>query len=123
MKRFTPAEATAMLPLVRRIVADILTAGQSLRQFAERERFSDEHSPEFTALKNALLGYFDELEDLGCSYRDWNFSVGLVDFPAHINGREVLLCWKSDEQDVRFFHGTDEGFLGRKPIPAELLEH
>jgi hypothetical protein len=121
MKFFTPAEATATLPLVRRIVADILAAGQSMRQLAEQQGFIPDASTEFQALKNDILRCFDELEELGCSYRDWNFSVGLVDFPARFGDDEVLLCWKSDEPTLMYYHGADEGFAGRKPIPGNEL--
>lgn len=122
MKYFTPTEASAMLPLVRRIVADILAAGQSMRQIAGQPDFRAEDNPEFQSFKNEILGYLDELDELGCSYRDWNFSVGLVDFPAIFGAKEVLLCWKSDEPELMFYHGADEGFAGRKPIPESELQ-
>ncbi|MEJ2307316.1 MAG: DUF2203 family protein, partial [candidate division WOR-3 bacterium] len=48
--------------------------------------------------------------------------IGLVDFPGLIEGREVYLCWKSDEEDIQFYHGVEEGFAGRKPIPKEYYE-
>lgn len=121
MKYFTPAEASATLPLVRRIVADILDAGQSLRQLAAQTGFQPDVSSEFQDLKNVILRCFDELEELGCSYRDWNFSVGLVDFPALFDGQEVLLCWKSDEPALMFYHAPDEGFAGRKPISERYM--
>lgn len=121
MKYFTPAEASAMLPLVRQIVADILAAGQSMRQIAGEPGFRAEYSMEFQSFKNEMLRCFDELDELGCSYRDWNFSVGLVDFPAVFGDKEVLLCWKSDEPSLMFYHGIDEGFAGRKPIPESEL--
>lgn len=41
---------------------------------------------------------------------------GLVDFPAVIDGREVLLCWKEGESEVAFWHTPEEGFPGRKPL-------
>ena len=70
---------------------------------------------------DALHDLFEELEALGCSYRDWSFSVGLVDFPAMINGQEVSLCWRSDEPEIAYYHGP-EGYVGRKPIPKNYLE-
>jgi hypothetical protein len=45
---------------------------------------------------------------------------GLVDFPGRVGARgdEVVnLCWKHGETAVRFWHGMDEGFAGRKPLP------
>lgn len=46
----------------------------------------------------------------------------LVDFPGQISGQEVLLCWKPGESVVRWYHGLYEGMMGRKPIPAEMLQ-
>jgi hypothetical protein len=42
---------------------------------------------------------------------------GLIDFPALREGEDVLLCWRVGEDDVAFWHGTEEGFSGRKPLP------
>jgi hypothetical protein len=41
---------------------------------------------------------------------------GLLDFPALREGEEVLLCWHLGEDRIEFWHGTDEGFAGRKPL-------
>ena len=41
---------------------------------------------------------------------------GLLDFPSERNGEQVLLCWKLGEGDIRYWHGADEGFAGRKPL-------
>ncbi len=47
---------------------------------------------------------------------------GLVDFPGMVGGEEVWLCWKSGETRVRFYHGRQEGFSGRRPLaPADTL--
>jgi len=42
---------------------------------------------------------------------------GLVDFP-HIrgNGDEVYLCWQIGEDDIRYWHGLDDSFAGRRPL-------
>jgi hypothetical protein len=42
---------------------------------------------------------------------------GLLDFPARHGNEEVLLCWKLGEDEIRYWHGVDEGFAGRKPLP------
>ena len=54
------------------------------------------------------------LEGMGCIAKD--LDLGLVDFLAFHGGREVLLCWKLGEQDIRHWHELDSGFSGRKPI-------
>jgi hypothetical protein len=46
-----------------------------------------------------------------------DLELGLVDFLGLVGGREVNLCWRYGEKHIRFWHGTDEGFAGRKPIP------
>lgn len=120
-KIFTPQEATQMLPLVRRIVDDILSAGRQIRSLSIELGEKAEENAEVNRWMDVLDELFDELEDLGCSYKDWNFSVGLVDFPSMINGKEVLLCWRSDENELRYYHEIDAGFAGRKPIPKELF--
>ena len=58
-----------------------------------------------------------ELEEAGVQVKD--LDRGLVDFPARHpeSGDLVLLCWHLGEDQVSFWHGLDEGFAGRKPLP------
>jgi len=115
-KHFTPQEATQTLPLVRKIVSDLLEKGRTLRGLEEANP-DEETSSKVQKLKEEMIELTKELEALGCYYKDWNFEYGLVDFPAIINGQEALLCWRSDEEDIQFYHGIDEGYAGRKTIP------
>ncbi|AEB95363.1 MAG: DUF2203 domain-containing protein [Metallosphaera sp.] len=55
-----------------------------------------------------------ELTEKGVIVRD--IRMGLVDFPAVINDRPAYLCWKTDEDDIIYWHYTEEGFRGRKMI-------
>ena len=41
---------------------------------------------------------------------------GLLDFPALIGGKEVFLCWESDEDAVEFWHDLETGFGGRERL-------
>ncbi len=120
-KLFTPQKANQALPLVKGIVEDILNAGQEIRALASQIGPNAEKDPEVMRIMAQLEGYFDEIESIGCSYRDWNFSMGLVDFPAVIDKKEVFLCWRSDEAELKFYHDPETGFAGRKPIPGEYL--
>jgi hypothetical protein len=117
-QHFTPAQANATLPLVSRIVEDVLAVGRVLK---EREA-GPPTSVELREARVRLRELFEELERIGCSYRDWSFDVGLVDFPSRIEGQQVLLCWRSDEPRVEWYHTPEAGYAGRRPIPPELLE-
>ena len=55
------------------------------------------------------------IHELGALVKD--LDDGLVDFPAQREGEEVLLCWRLGEDEIAFWHGLDEGFSGRKPLP------
>jgi hypothetical protein len=116
-KYFTPEEARRTLPLVNKIVKDILSTTREMRLLAEEIGPHAEENEEIKKMAADVEGFMRELEEIGCLFKDWNFTIGLVDFPAMIDGEEVYLCWKSDEEDIEYYHGMDEGFAGRKPIP------
>lgn len=120
-KYFTPAEAVRTLPLVKRIVEDILNTTKEIRLYADDINGKIENDPNILKMADNVEGFIKELEEIGCFYKDWNFSIGLVDFPAIIDGEEVLLCWRSDEETIKFYHDFDAGFAGRRKIPEEYL--
>jgi hypothetical protein len=122
IKYFTPVEARNTLPLVKKIVRDILDTSREMRLMAEE--LDDEYiryDPQIKKMAEDINGFMAELEEIGCFYKDWNFTIGLVDFPAVIDNKEVMLCWKSDEDDIKFYHDIDSGYSGRKPIPEDYL--
>jgi len=120
---FTPQEANRTLPLVRRIVDDILDKGRMLRAIAAEGRSQDESKHRrVEELRRQIIENLRELDAIGCSFKDPGFDRGLVDFPAIIDGEEVLLCWRTDEPRVEWYHGTMAGYAGRKRIPPALLE-
>ncbi len=117
-KIFTPAEASKTLPLVRKIVDDLLKCGRTLIE----NHNENEHSLIVQIKKNELIELMEELTSIGCHFKDWNFEVGLVDFPSIINDEEVFLCWKSDEPGLLYYHKANEGFSNRKLIPKEYFQ-
>jgi hypothetical protein len=121
VKTFSVTQAAKTLPLVRGIVSDILKTGQAIRDLSV-ETEKPEDNPEINRLMDVLDELFDEIESIGCFYKDWNFTEGLVDFPAKIAGRDVMLCWRSDEENIRYYHDSEAGYAGRRLIPKELLE-
>ncbi len=134
-KLFTPAQANAMLPLVRAIVTDLSQLSRDLLE--RRERLSvlmrgrdDKHGDPFAAEvaqvqeelekdSQKLREYVDELLELGVEPK--NGLEGLVDFPAMIDGRLVYLCWKLDEPEIRYWHDLEAGFSGRQPLQIQPL--
>lgn len=122
IKYFTPAEAKKTLPLVKKIVADILSEGKEIKFLAEELNGLIDENFKVKSHLEKIEAYSRELEELGCYYKDWNFTVGLVDFPSVINNEEVFLCWRSDEEDILFYHSLHEGYAGRKLIPTILLD-
>lgn len=124
IKYFTPSEAIKTLPLVRSIVADILEEGREIKLLAEE--ISEEEinrDPRLAERLRKIELYLQELEEIGCVYKDWNFTFGLVDFPSFLNGEEVYLCWRSDEETIRFYHGIQNTYADRKLIPEECYYH
>jgi len=55
-----------------------------------------------------------EIVELGGAPKD--LGLGLVDFLHLRDGREVNLCWRYGEREIRHWHGLDEGYAGRKPL-------
>lgn len=121
IKYFTPLEAKKTLPLVRKIVDDILIEGRELKSLLQSEERTVDIETKIELKKDMILEYIEELSEIGCFFKDWNFEYGLVDFPSVIDGEEVLLCWRSDEEEIKFYHGHAEGFKGRKKIPEKYL--
>jgi len=121
-KYFTLAEARRALPLVKRIAHE-LQAGQKER-IRLREQMSSSGAKTMTELE-ALAAQLERLTDLmerlvgelaqiGVQLKD--ASTALLDFPALHEGREVMLCWKGDEETITHWHEVYNGFEGRKPV-------
>jgi len=118
---FSPAEAAGTLPLIKHIVNDILNLSHEIRTLATMLGEDAPGHPQLQDMLDEIQGYFAEMEEIGCFYKDWGFSIGLVDFPAIIDGQEVFLCWRSDEPEISYYHEIEAGFAGRKPIPPEYF--
>jgi hypothetical protein len=59
-----------------------------------------------------------EIDAIGVQVKD--LDIGLLDFPCKVDGKVVLLCWKLGEEGITHWHGTEEGFAGRKPIDERI---
>jgi len=120
VRRFTLEQANSALPLVRRIVADIVQAhavASERRDALERSSGTKESAAAQQALEMAierLEDLVDELEDVGAELKD--YQTGLIDFVGRHDGRDVYLCWKLGEDTITHWHELDAGFAGRKPV-------
>lgn len=130
-KKFSLDEANRMLPLVSRIVRDIIEHYREWQRTVEAFEIaatlsrSDKPTPEAEALQHKaqelardIQGFVGELTRLGLEFK--GFELGLVDFPADVEGRSIFWCWKHGEAAVRFWHDPDAGFNGRQPVDALL---
>src|SRR5271169_6348173 len=59
-----------------------------------------------------------EIDSIGVQVKD--LDIGLLDFPCEVEGEIILLCWKLGETSITHWHGTQEGFAGRKPIDERI---
>lgn len=129
-KFFTVDQANRTLPLVRRIVTDVVSAHRELQELAASYSDLDPKGPtvaepraelreRIDGLTNTINRYIGELHELGCLFK--GFEEGLVDFYALKGARPVFLCWKLGEERIEWWHETDAGFAGRQPL-ATLLD-
>jgi hypothetical protein len=61
-----------------------------------------------------LYKQIEEIEELGILIK--SLDEGLIDFPSIRFNEEVWLCWKIEEEKIKFWHSKNEGFIGRKPL-------
>ena len=119
-RRFTLEQANKSLPLVKRVVSDIVRThaeAAKLQQQSERlvgnsAQASIQKSLEQTM--HRLEDYVDELSEIGCELKD--YQAGLIDFTGRHDGRDICLCWKMGEEKITHWHETGTGFAGRKPV-------
>jgi hypothetical protein len=64
---------------------------------------------------SAISECADRINAVGAEVK--SLEDGLLDFPARRGDELVLLCWKLGEDEIQYWHRTDEGFAGRKPLP------
>jgi len=98
---FSLERANRSLPLVRRIVADIQEASGKVADYQEEfEKFAEQGNLEqanqamlcLSKARHEYRQFCRELEQLGCCLSDGR--AGAVDFPAVVDGQQVLLCWR-----------------------------
>ena len=123
-KLYTPQTANKALPEIKSMFANIVVQKNKVVALQEQLQLIIESGGEFerfmikkqelnTAVSN-LYEAIEQLESMGVMIK--SVDEGLLDFPSKRFDEEVWLCWKAGEDEIKFWHGKDEGFMGRKPL-------
>ena len=121
---FTIKDANEVLPVVIKKFKNII----DIKNKAFKIQSEMENNPKYMSnfqdyvikkqeLNLALSNFYKAIEDLekmGVMIK--SIDEGLLDFPSKRFEEEVWLCWKEGELEIKFWHGKEEGFMGRKPI-------
>jgi len=122
---YTPQKANKVLPEVKRkfnlIVAirdQIIGIQEELQHMLDSGDTLEKYMLKKQELNTAMSNLYRAIEDLeSTGVMVKSVDEGLLDFPSMKFNEEVWLCWKAGEDEVKFWHGKDEGFVGRKPLP------
>ena len=121
---FTPEEANALLAILKPAVMQLAELSQRLRELTRTLDPRKEGSAEHLILLNESKEVREQAKALvECLQKEGVLLKALhpvlLDFPAMLQGREVLLCWQEGEDCLTHWHGTHTGFNGREPIAAQ----
>jgi hypothetical protein len=134
-RTFTFDEAHTLLPVLESLLRNAIAGKKFVEQFegemqALQQRiflaggtFIDivslaRRKAERVKAEQRAKDALSEIDSIGVQVKD--LEIGLLDFPCLVEGRIVLLCWKVGEKSITHWHGTDEGFAGRKPIDERI---
>lgn len=129
----TLSTSRSMLPLMRLIVDDVVTAQHGIDKLQPehdrlyRQRFNltwpqrsrrYQVQEELAKLEKSLREALAEMEELGVTLLDRD--AGRVGFPTIVNGRRAYFSWRPTENALRFWQYLGETTL--RPIPASWDE-
>jgi hypothetical protein len=129
---FTPAEVERLIPRLTALIGPVMEAhaeATGLRtELQEGQRrvmltggarldleFWRSRKARFDRATTVVQRGLGAILELGGAPKD--LELGLVDFLGRVGGRDVSLCWRHGEDAIRFWHGLDEGYAARKPLP------
>ena len=121
---FSVNDANEILPLVikkfnyaKKAKAEVVKMEQQLTSEMPPTISLEEYTINKRKLNSSITKFYQSIEDLentGVSLK--GLDEGLLDFPAKRFDKEIWLCWKEGETEIKFWHEKDTGFMGRKPI-------
>ncbi len=103
-------DAAGLQASLVRLAGRILAAGGLLVRYEEAAA----KRATLDKLNQRIESALDQIHSTGCVVKD--LDSGLLDFPSMLDDQEVYLCWRLGEDRIRYYHGLNEGFAGRKPI-------
>jgi hypothetical protein len=115
---FTLAEARVLMPDVHlraerivRLRADLAELSLDLHTRGESTIGNKAEAKAYEARLDEAVSWFGEhgIEVKG-------LAPLLVDFPAKREGRSIRLCWLEGEPELAWYHLTELGFMGRRPL-------
>ena len=126
MKYFTIEEAEALIPKLEKIYAAVgdIVAKAQLKSERIRKLESGKDVSQLAIEQSQLQFLAKSANDLLQKIADFGaqpkgIDPALVDFPYRVRGEEVYLCWRLGDKAITHYHGLQEGFAGRKPLPKK----
>ncbi|HSB56447.1 MAG TPA: DUF2203 domain-containing protein [Nitrosopumilaceae archaeon] len=121
---FTIKDANQVLPTVIKKFKNIVNLKEQVMLIQNEMETNPKYMSNFKdfvikkqELNTALSNFYKAIEDLeSMGVMIKSIEEGLLDFPSTRFNEEVFLCWKEGETEIKFWHGKDEGFMGRKPL-------
>lgn len=124
-KLYTLKEANALvprllrdIPLLQKLRAMLDTSFPDVQKAQGNARFNGGSAQGGDYLRVVLrfTELSHDLQSQGCILK--GIEHGLVDFLSLREGKEVFLCWKFPETEIRYWHDIDTGFAGRQTIDS-----
>jgi len=121
---FTIEDANKVLPSVIKKFKDIVSLKNEVVKIQSEMETNPRYMSSFKdyalkkqELNTAIANFYKAIEDLeSTGVMVKSIEEGLLDFPSLRFNEEIWLCWKEGETEIKFWHGKDEGFTGRKPL-------
>jgi len=121
---FTIKDANQVLPTVIKKFKNIVNLKEQVMLIQNEMETNPKYMSNFKdfvikkqELNTALSNFYKAIEDLeSMGVMIKSVEEGLLDFPSTRFNEEVFLCWKDGETEIKFWHGKEEGFMGRKPL-------
>ena len=107
-----------MLAELRPRITDLLARRADLTEL-RADLHADGTSPlgGLAEAKSLEAQVFAALEDIAAKgVQVKGYAPVLLDLPGERDGRPVLWCWLEGDADIEWYHRTECGFAGRRPV-------